>query len=314
MFGGIVRSGTALAAGMWAAGKAVGRYCPVEPSRWTRWFSSVSGIDQVCDVVKPFAPVLSEVAGKIEGVVSSAIESLPSQVASGAAILLGAGLCYRNQKFLKRYLPFMGLLGGMISGIDARLSDTGALRYLSSKSKELCRSGFSDPLLKEVNDFKQWEIKNLSLLTAALPMVVKILVDAVRSGNPGGVLTRLQEATKNNLTKEQVIALALIVTLGLGNRLYAPHLGLSSETFDASGHVMLKTLLAEFLSLSITQGKLLGESSLARAYALINSLMDGVLIHNTVRACHTVSEAVAGLGWGLGIVGLGKAIGSLIGD
>lgn len=209
---------------------------------------------------------------------------------------------------LIEYIPFAGLAAGMASGVASRLSDTGLLSSFGEKSKELCRKAFANaPFLRGINALKQLEIKHFALLTPLIPLATKIIADAVRSGNPNGILAKLKDAAGRNLTRAQLVSLALIGTGMLCNTVSSRLFG----SFDASGHMMLKTLLAQFLSLGLAQtadagGKL--AQAAAGAFGALYASTDAVLVHNTMRACHTVAETAAGVGLGLGLLGIGKAI------
>lgn len=205
-------------------------------------------------------------------------------------------------------IPFAGLAAGMATGLYSRLTDPGVLSAFGEKSKTLCRNAFANtPFLRGINALKQLEIKQFALLTPLLPLAAKIIADAVRSGNPNGILAKLKESAGRNLTRAQLAALALVGAGMLCNAASSRLFG----SFDASGHMMLKTLTAQFLSLALSQaaegGGRLAQAA-AGAFGALYATTDAVLVHNTMHACHTVAETAAGAGLGLGLLGLGKAI------
>jgi hypothetical protein len=337
ILGSVSKYGSALAGGIAAAAygtvKIAKDYCPapVDPGFFGRLFSTPAAptvVESVCSAVKDLSPTLSNVAS------------------TAAPVAIALGCAYVAQKYIPdppaprpnpqalfpdpdappatpkstltkiaEKAPGLGVVAGMATGLLGRVlapdfSGIGSL--VADKSKELCRKAFAGmPLLKAINGLKQWEIKNFALLTPLIPLATKIISDAVRSNDPKNIFAKLWDATKSNLTKEQAVMLALIVTLGLTSGVYAPLLGITSESFDASGHMMLKTLLSHFLSLSLGSIAEKGGRVTQAAAAVFGSLYaftDSVLVHNTMRACHTAYEAVAGLGWGLGIIDLGKML------
>lgn len=197
------------------------------------------------------------------------------------------------------YIPFAGIAAGALTGITSRLTDTSVLHSFGEKSRDLCRKAFSNaPVLKQINGIKQWEIKNFALALPLIPIAVKIIYDLIRSGS-------FKEAGKN-ITRKQVIALALI---GVGILLNT----VSSKvinSFDASGHMMLKTLLAQALSVGVQQATAQASPAVkatATALSAAYAASDAVLVHNTVHACHTVAESAAGVGVGLSLLGIARA-------
>ena len=212
--------------------------------------------------------------------------------------------CMAQGKKAPKLLPAIGIIGGVATGVASRILRSAGLSLLE-KSKKVCKLGFSGvPILQTINQLKQWEIKNCALLTPLLPLAVKIIYDAARSNNPNGIYAKLKEATGNNLSKEQLYSLIMIATLGLGSGIYGPMLGLNPASFDASGHMMLKIILADFLADSLGQlaskgGKL--TQAMAAVYGALYAFTDAVLICNTVKACHTIPEIIGGIVWGISI-------------
>ncbi len=197
------------------------------------------------------------------------------------------------------YLPYLGVAAGMVTGVVSK-------PLASLKDRLLCRTAFQNfPALKAINGFKQWEIKNCALLTPLLPLAAQLTCDTVKSDG-AGVIARLKDAVQK-VTPHQKASLILVLTLGLTNSLYARAIGLSTENFDSSGHIMLKTLLAHLLACNLDSIGQRGGTVLKTITAFYGSLYaftDAVLIHNSANFCHTAYEAVAGLEWGAGILSL----------
>lgn len=216
-----------------------------------------------------------------------------------------------NQIVLKT-LPFSGVGLGMITATVGRLlhgSGDTVLSVLGEKSKDLCRQGFpGSSLLQTVNGFKQWEIKKLAILTPILPSLVGAVARIASPKDNETFVERVKNGFKENFSKTQVVSLTTFAALGLTNSLYAHALGLSSGTFDASGHVMLKTVLAHVLSETLQTVANKGRKAAGRgaAFTALYALTDAVLMHQTARICHSTAEIAAGLGWGLSIVGISK--------
>ncbi|MBI5272552.1 MAG: hypothetical protein HY861_01040 [Chlamydiia bacterium] len=205
---------------------------------------------------------------------------------------------------LLAHLPFSGIAAGVLTGIYSRFTDPAITSPLFEKNQDLCRAAFPDHwVFKAVNTMKQWELKTCALLTPILPLAIQVCYDTVASKKPK-ITSRLYSAYQN-ISRDQIISLVAVVTLGLTHGMYASSLGITSKTFDASGHLMLKVALASLLSsyLKAARGNKITKTA---AYALgcLYALTDGVLIHNTVKACHTPAESAAGIGWGLGILAL----------
>ena len=314
----------AVSVGAYGAAKMLGEFCPALTS-FQRLFSTPTVAETVCQAVTPVLNSVASIAAPVALGVGCAYVAnryrkrpvpLTTRVENGIAAAANRarkGVLDAVNEVKQavnptssplRYIPYAGIAGGVVTGIASRVLDLDLL----GKSKELCRSAFSDaPLLRAINGVKQWEIKNLSLLTPLLPIAAKIVYDAVRSNKSDGILTRLKKATGKNLTKDQLITLAFIATLGLTSGYYAPYLGISANEFDASGHMMLKTLMAHLASIhlnEIARGRGWATKGLVAGFAGLSAFTDGVLVHNTTRACHTVLEALAGVAWGAGIIRL----------
>lgn len=216
-----------------------------------------------------------------------------------------------NQTVLKT-LPFAGVGLGIITATAGRLlhgSGETVLSVLGEKSKDLCTQGFAgSSLLQAVNSFKQWEIKKLALLTPLLPSLVGTVARIASPQENETFVERVQNGFKENFSKTQAVSLATFAALGLTHSLYAHALGLSSGTFDASGHVMLKTVLAHVLSETLQTVAKKGRTAAGNsaAFTALYALTDTVLMHQTARICHSTKEIIAGLGWGASIVGLSK--------
>lgn len=200
--------------------------------------------------------------------------------------------------------PYMGIAHGVISAVAQRYSDNRPLDL--KQDKKLCYSAFSGyPVLRGINAFKQWEIKNLSLLTPFLiPFSIQVAFDAVCEKSDEKLLSRVQTAIRRNLTLEQMTDLAAISAFGL-IKVYQPS-DFLPEDFDASGHMMLKVSLAFLTSKTIAVLSTRGNHGLRNLCFAVNALADAVLVYNTVNNCHTVSEVAAGAAWGLGILGISR--------
>lgn len=273
---------------------------------FVRWYTK--HYSEIVKGTKTAADFDANEAGLAEVEMHEKIEKVYASFKAKAAAARAALQPAPQKSLLVQYIPFAGLAAGMASGLASRLTDSGLLSSFGEKSKELCRKAFANaPFLRGINGLKQLEIKHFALLTPLLPLAAKIIADAVRSGNPNGIIAKLKEAAGRNLTRAQLISLALIATGMLCNTVSSRLFG----TFDASGHMMLKTLLAQFLSLALSQATEAG-GAIARAaagtFGALYAATDAVLVHNTMHACHTVAETAAGAFLGLGILGLGKAI------
>ena len=223
------------------------------------------------------------------------------------------------------YFPMAAIGASVLAGIASRFADklpsdiSEVQALLDLKNKAACRAGFSSNVLQGVNSFKQWELKNFALLTPLIPILIKITADALFKREPGegiiGLAKKFVEDTKNQVTVEEGIFLATIITLSLLNPVYGRTLGLTTKGFDSSGHLMLKGSLALFLTHTL---KMIKENSgktltgLALAFGVLYGASDFIFLYNTSAICHTASELLAGIGWAAGVYSIGRAAASVL--
>ncbi len=210
-------------------------------------------------------------------------------------------------------LPFIGI--GLGLGLSLMMR---TIHQIPASAK--CFK-YRDFIFKGVNSLKQNEIKNFALLSALIPLTYNMIQD-VRGQKERSLFQKIKTAaTRQFLTKEFAF-FSIVSTLALLNPLYAKPLGLSNgllnrktkfgtcfphtRDFDSSGHVMIKTVMAQIMSNIIAKTSLTN-TTFAALFSLGYAATDAVFMYNTAYLCHKVSETLAGLAWAGAIIGIGKA-------
>jgi hypothetical protein len=206
------------------------------------------------------------------------------------------------------FVPFAGIGLGTITGLMNRFFSASSIRVaLSEKNRQVCRNAFSGlPWLPAINGFKQWEIKNIALAAPLIPVVYQIASDIFHNPGKQQICARISTAIRNNVSLEQAVYLTSVAALSLTGTMYCRALGACSTAFDPSGHMMLKIAVAGMLSNVVASTAHRKKSRWTQLFCSVVAAMDAVLIHNTVRSCHTLAETIFGLAWGVGIVGGAK--------
>jgi len=200
--------------------------------------------------------------------------------------------------------PYIGVVYGVFSGSVHRWVKNLPLEFTNNVfCKKEAYKGY--PILETINTFKQKEIKAIALLTPfLLPFSIQVVLDTVHGNKEETIFSRIYTAFQRNLTVEQITDLAAIYILGIV-KVYQPS-DFLSESFDASGHMMLKVSTLFLASKTITVLSKRGNQRLRNLYFAVNAIADAVLVVNTVKHCHTVPELVAGTLWGFGIIGISR--------
>lgn len=159
----------------------------------------------------------------------------------------------------------------------------------------------SRAMFQWINNIKQFEIKHFALASIAIPFTIN-LVDAIRKEPKDLALTtKVTNAVKKQFSAPHFIFYASMIGLALANPLYGRALGFTSnDGFDASGHLMLKTVLAPIVGVALSQTAY-AHPQFAAIFAVAYSFTDGIFLKNTTNYCHTALESLAGYAWGIGI-------------
>jgi len=184
-----------------------------------------------------------------------------------------------------------GIVGTLIETIGIRGSNiTGYEAPLTESIKNGTHVDF--PI---INKPKQLELKTFALASAVVPFLV----------NLGAALVRRQ-SIRNQFSPSNLAFYGTLTGLSLANSLYGRTLGLTTRSFDSSGHIMLKTALAPAVAFGVSKAAQIPDvgRSFATLFAGAYLITDGIFLKNTVRFYHSVPEAVAGLGWGASIIGM----------
>jgi len=152
-----------------------------------------------------------------------------------------------------------------------------------------------------INSIKQLEIKHFALASAAIPFAIN-LYDGIQKEPKNLPLTsKVTNAVKKQFSAPHFIFYASMIGLALANPLYGRVLGFSSDDgFDASGHLMLKTVLAPIVGVALTQTAI-ARPAFSALFAMTYTISDGIFLKNTTNYCHTALESLAGYAWGIGI-------------
>ena len=154
-------------------------------------------------------------------------------------------------------------------------------------------------VLESMNSFRQMLIKRCAFAPAFFPFLINVY-DEFNEAPQDSSNLRVQKVMKKYFTDENLVYSFFLIGLALSHPIYAEPLGLQSEDFDASGHLMLQYLVSGLVAKSVYT---LSEKrpKLANAYELLYLFSDTVFIGKTIMDCHTPFESVVGHIWGRAI-------------
>jgi|GEM_PF-2438958 len=267
----------------------------------------VASTRQISETLKKFSPRGCPAAAK--AIVASAYQAGSDDNISAMVVNLSPQPSEEKAKTSRfaSLMPFAGVGLGTITGLTERFLSSPISAAIGEKSKEACKTGFSNlPLLPAINRLKQWEIKNMALAAPLVPVAYRIARDTIQGPSQKGIYERIKTAVKNNVSLEQVVYLTAITALALTGSWYSRALGIATKAFDPSGHMMLKIATAAILSNQISSTPGIEKSKPKQILCGLYAATDAILIHNTVRSCHTIAETAAGIAWGIGIASAAK--------